>query len=82
MGRYLIKDVKCEVVSGGPATGIVAASIQYEYDGAVKWIHVVEVDGMPNTYIRDDDIFDVLVGDDYDAEYVQYLEETSEHEIG
>ena len=82
MSRYLIKDVKCEVVGGGPVMGTVIASIQYDCDGKEKWIHVVEVEGMPNAYIRDDDIFDVLIQDDYDAEYVDELERTSESEIG
>lgn len=82
MSRYLIKKVECEVVGGGPMPGTVIAAIQYECDGVEKWIHIVEVEGMPNAYIRDDDVFDVLIRDDYDADYVEELERTSENEIG
>lgn len=86
MGRYLIKDVKCGVTKGGmacgPVSGNVVASVLYENDGEEKWIHVVEVEGMPNTFITPEDLHDVLIQDDYDAEYVEELENTTENEIG
>ena len=85
MGRYLIKDVKCGVTDGGmacgPEPGNVVASILFENDGHEKWIHVVEVEGMPNAFITPKDLHDVLIRDDYDAEYVEELEKSTENEI-
>ena len=49
---------------------MVVASINYEHDGEKKWIHVVEVEGTPNAFITSEDIFDELVKDEYDEEYV------------
>ncbi len=85
--KYLIhhKEVKCNLTNGGmacgPVFGNVVVSIQYEHDGVVKWFHAVEVEGFLNAFVRHDDIFDVLLKDDYDADYVDYLEETSEKEV-
>ena len=39
-------------------------------------------DRMPNTFITPEDLHDVLIQDDYDAEYVEELENTTENEIG
>ncbi len=85
MSKYLIKEVKCNLTNGGmacgPVFGNVVVSIQYEHDGVVKWFHAVEVEGFLNAFVRQDDIFDVLLKDDYDADYVDDLEETSEKEV-
>lgn len=63
MARYYIKDVKCDVVGGGPVAGTVVASIHFENQGEEKWIHIVEVEGMPNAFITTEDLYDVLVED-------------------
>lgn len=85
MGRYLIKDVKCEVSNGGmacgPVGGSVAAAVLFEHDGEEQWLHAVEVEGMLNVFIMKDDIYDVLLKDDYDEEYVEKLEATTGHEV-
>ncbi len=65
----------------GPVFGDVVVSIQFEHDGEVNWFHAVENEGFLNAFVRQDDIFDVLLKDDYDADYVDYLEETSEKEV-
>lgn len=86
MGRYLIKEVKCDTTNGGmacgPVFGAVVASIQFENEGEEKWLHVVEVEGMPNTYINKEDIFDVLVQDNYGADFIEDLESSSDDTIG
>ncbi len=85
MSRYLIKEVKCEVANGGmacgPISGPVVAAVFYEHDGEEQWLHAVEVEGILNVFIMKDDIYDVLLKDDYDGDYVEKLEAETEHEI-
>ncbi len=85
MSRYLIKDVKCDVTNGGmacgPVFGNVIASIQFENDGEVKWFHAIEIEGLLIAYVNQEDIFDVLLKDDYDENYTAWLGDVSEKEI-
>ncbi len=85
MSRYLIKEVKCDVANGGmacgPVGGPVVAVVLYEHDGEEQWLHAVEVEGMLNVFIMKDDIFDILIKDDYDGDYVEKLEAETGHEI-
>ncbi len=85
MSKYLIKEVKCEVANGGmacgPVGGPVVTAILFEHDDEEQWLHAVEVEGMLNVFIMKDDIFDVLIKDDYDGDYVEKLETETGHEI-
>ncbi len=81
MSKYLIKEVKCEVANGGMACGPVVAAVLYEHDGEEQWLHAVEVEGMLNVFIMKEGIFDVLLKDDYDGDYVEKLEVETGHEI-
>ncbi len=43
---------------------------------ASQWLSLVEVEGFPNAYLSDKDIFDDLRGEDFeDEEYAEYMEE-------
>ena len=75
MKRYYIEDVKCDVLSGGPDPGIVCTSVKYTDGSSSKWLTNVEVDGLPNFYLTDDDIFDKVMGDDDDEEFQKYRDE-------
>lgn len=66
----------------GPVSGAVVASIRYENNGDEKWLHAIEVEGILNTFINKRDIFDTLMQDDYDADYIDELESFSEDTIG
>ncbi len=85
MSKYLIKEVKCEVANGGmacgPVCGPVVAAVLYEHDGEEQWLHAVEVEGMLNVFIMKEGIFDILLKDDYDGDYVEKLEAETGHEI-
>ena len=72
MSRYYIEDVKCDVLSGGPDPGIVCTSVKYSDGKAAKWLTNVEVDGLPNFYLTDDDIFDRIMANDDDEKFDEY----------
>ena len=72
MSRYYIEDVKCNILSGGPDPGIVCTSVKYSDGKAAKWLTNVEVDGLPNFYLTDDDLFDRIMADDDDEEFDEY----------
>lgn len=74
MKRYLIQDVKCDVLSGGPE-GIVCTAVKYSDGRATKWITNVEVEGIPNFYLTKEDIFDKIMADDDDEEFQEYRDE-------
>ena len=75
MNGYYIEDVKCDVLSGGPDAGIVCTSVKYSNDGVSKWLTNVEVDGLPNFYLTEDDIFDKIMADDDDEAFQAYKDE-------
>lgn len=75
MKRYYIEDVKCDVLSGGPDPGIVCTSVKYKNGSTSKWLTNVEVDGLPNFYLTDDDIFDKVMADDGDEDFQKYRDE-------
>ena len=75
MSRYYIEDVKCDVLSGGPEPGIVCTSVKYSNDGDSKWLTNVEVDGLPNFYLTEEEIFDKIMADDDDEAFQNYKDE-------
>ena len=80
MKRYLIEEAKCGITNGGmacgPVFGNVAATIKFKEKTKSKWLSMVEVDGIPNYYITDKDIFDDLIKEDFeDEEFTEYLQE-------
>ena len=73
MRRYFIEEVKCDVFSGGPDPGVVCATVKYSNGNTTKWITNVEVDGFPNFYLTDEDIFD-RIRDINDEEFQESLD--------
>ncbi len=80
MKRYFIEEAKCGVTDGGiacgPIPGNVVVGIKFKENGKSQWISFVEVDGIPNVYLSDKDIFDDLVKEDVeDTEFTDYINE-------
>ena len=82
MSRYFIKEVKNDSVSAGPSGSVITA-INYEDDGKNAWITLVDVDGIVNLSLTEDDIFDKSVEpDDEDEEFWEYVNEHTVDEFG
>lgn len=80
MKRYFIETAKCEITAGGMACGSipghVVTSIKYKDDDGSKWLSLVEVEGIPNVFLTDKDIYEDLLKDDYnDVAFTEYLNE-------
>ncbi len=75
--RMFINCVKVGVTAGGmacgPACGKVIVSVEYKRNGAKKWFTIVEVEGVPNSYITEDDIFEKFFEDAYSEELTELL---------
>ena len=70
MKRYLIENAKCGITDGGfacgPVGGNVVVTVQFKEDKKTQYLSVVEVSGIPNYYLSEEDIFDELVKEDFD----------------
>ena len=78
--RFFVEGVKCGVANGavsGPVEGAVNTTVKYTKDGITKWLTNSEVTGIPNFYLTDDDIFDKLMGQDFENEEFMALLESS-----
>lgn len=78
MKRYFIETVKCDVTTGGiacgPVGGEVVASVKFNDGSVSQWISLVEVEGIPNAFLTDKDIFDGLLSGDFeDQRFTDYL---------
>lgn len=82
MKRYLIETAKCDVTEGGmacgPVPGNVVATVQFKEGEKSQWLSLVEVMGIPNVYLTDQDIFDKLLAEDDDDEFIEYA---NQHQI-
>ena len=71
---YLVKNIKVDVNDEeigmcGPMGGSVVVSVQYQKDKEdPKWLHCVEVDGIPSFYQGAEDIHDALLKNDSEEE--------------
>ena len=78
MGKYFIEDVKYGLGKGrmscGPGTGEVIVSINVKEGDESFWISNVEVNGIPNFYISEKDIFDKLCNGSDEEDFFEYLE--------
>ena len=83
MKRYFIENAKCGITAGGmacgPIPGHVVTSIKYNDSKESKWLNLVEVDGIPNLFLTDDDIYEDLIRDDYEND--AFYENLNEHAI-
>ena len=81
MKRYFIEEVKCGVSEGGfacgPVPGSVVVAIKYRDGQESKWLNMVEVDGIPNVSLTDNDIYDDMIREDEDS--IEFFEK---HSIG
>lgn len=77
MKRYLIEEVKCGISEGGmacgPVDGAVVASLKINDGEQTKWLSLVEVMGIPNVTLTDEDIYDRLIADDFSDEFTQFI---------
>ena len=80
MPRYFVKEVKNDSVSAGPSGSVITA-INYEDGGKNAWITLVDVDGIVNLSLTEDDIFDKCVESD-DEEFWDYVNEQTVSEFG
>ena len=78
--RYFIKEVKNDSVSAGPSGSVITA-INYEDDGKNAWITLVDVDGIANLILTENDIFDKCVESD-DEDFWDYVNEHTVSEFG
>lgn len=79
MKRYFIEDAKCGITAGGmacgPIPGHVVTTIKYHDKDDTKWLSLVEVEGIPNVFLTDKDIYEDLIKDDYDdVAFTEYLQ--------
>ena len=85
MKRYLIEEAKCGVTEGGmacgPVPGTVVASLKLNDGKRVRWLSLCEVDGIPNMTVTDDDIYDVLITDDFSDTFVDFLNDHTVNEF-
>ena len=74
MSRYLIEQIKYGVNDGGdacgPVGGVICVSVKYKKDdGPSRYLELDDVDGIPNFYLSDEDLFDFHVNfNSYDDE--------------
>ncbi len=77
MGKYYVNEVKCGVGEGGvacgPGSGSVVTSVKITDGDKTFWLSNVEVTGIPNFYLTDEDIYEKLVNDD-DEDFYEKLE--------
>ena len=78
MGKFFVEDVKCGLGKGGmscgPGTGKVIVSINVKEGDDSFWISNVEVNGIPNFYISEEDIFDKLCNGSDEEDFFEFLE--------
>ena len=80
MKRYFIEEAKCGVTEGGmacgPVPGFVVVSIRFNEGEESRWLNLVDVDGIPNVFLTEKDVYDLLIDDSYDdPEFNTYINE-------
>ena len=69
--RYFIECAKCGVQGqeeGSWMEAAVVTAVKYRVDEQEKWLVNLEVTGIPNFYIFNDDLFDVIIKNDPEDE--------------
>ncbi len=83
MKKYLIEDVKCAISAGGfacgPISGNPIVSIRFKDGDETRWLSLVEVEGIPNCFLTEEDIHEKLISEDFDDEFTDYLDQ---HSVG
>ena len=78
--RYLIRQIRRVKTGAQDQPGIVA-SVQIESSGKEKWLYAADTGDRLWFFLRDEDIFDVLTKEPYEAGRFRQLAETSEDRI-
>ena len=73
MKRFFIEEAKCGITDEGMACSVVA-TIRFRDDEGIKWLSLVEVEGIPNVYLSDRDLHEKFVSADFDEGFYEYLE--------
>ncbi len=83
MKRYYIEEVKSSISAGGfacgPISGNPVVTIRFKDGDETKWLSLVEVEGLPNCFLTDEDIHEKLVAEDFDDDFTDYLDQ---HAVG
>ncbi len=73
MASYYIEEARCNVNDGvmcacGPFPGDVVASVRFRDRENVRWLSVGEIDGFPDFFLSDEDIYPELCDDNFDED--------------
>ena len=83
MKRYFIQDAKCDLTGGGfscgPVPSSVVVSVRFNDGTETKWLSVVEVDGVANYFLLDQDVHADLV--DEDDATIERIQDYYVHEL-
>ena len=79
MKRYYIEEAKCGITEGGmacgPVPGNVVVTVKFKEGSKVQWINLVDVGGILNVCLSDKDIHDALIEEDFDDEFLEYIDD-------
>ena len=77
---YLIEDIKCGITDGGigcgPISGNVVTAIKYNDGNKSLYLNLIEVCGIPEFHLSDNDIYDELIKEEFSDEYQELLDKT------
>ncbi len=83
MSKYFIEEAKCGISASGFACGPVfgnpVVTIKFKDNNQTKWLNLVEVEGIPNCFLTDEDIHEKLLSEDSDDKFTDYLDQ---HSVG
>lgn len=68
MERFLIEEAKCGVADTVPMISVVISSVKFSDGKKSQWLNLTEVDGIPTFHLTDEDVFDILMRDDFGDE--------------
>ena len=81
MKRYYIEEAKCGMTDGGmacgPADGSIVVTVKFKEGHKTQYLSMVEVQGFPNFYLTNLDVFDDLVKEDFEDEEFQKIMDAS-----
>ena len=77
MGRFFIEYVKCGISEGGiacaPVDGSANASVKISDGDNSYWLSVFEIYGIPNFYVSEDDLFDMIMNSSDEEAIIETL---------
>lgn len=85
MKKYLIEDVKAGATKGGmacgPVGGAAVASVKVNDGNKSEWWTIEDVEGIPTSYITEEDVFEKIIEDRFEDELVTYMNNSFVSEI-